>query len=359
MNFNCFDKKLLLLTFFLFVTSLLFAQTTTVSGTITDARNKQPLPLVVVSFAGSTISVNTDDDGKFVLTSTQPYSRIKASFLGYKDANVTITPGKEQILDIRLVPESTQLNEVVVKSGKKPKYRNKDNPAVELIKMVIQNKEKNRPESYPYIEYEEYDKMQFSLINVSPALSDKKFFRKYKFLLNNRDSTTLPGKSLLPVYVGETLSQYYYRKNPEKEKTITLGQKAVNVGGAVDNEGLSRNLRHLYNKVDIYSNSIFLMTNNFLSPIANSAPTFYKFFITDTIIVNNKKLVELSFTPRNTADMLFEGKIYITLDGNYAVQKAELTINKHINLNFVNSMQVNQEFEAYTGYGQLLIKIIL
>ncbi|MDB5124142.1 MAG: hypothetical protein JWP94_2271 [Mucilaginibacter sp.] len=345
MNFSCFDKKLLFLTFFLFVTSLLFAQTTTVSGTITDARNKQPLPLVVVSFAGSTISVNTDDDGKFVLTSIQPYSRIKASFLGYKDANITITPGKEQILDIRLVPESTQLNEVVVKSGKKPKYRNKDNPAVELIKMVIQNKEKNRPESYPYIEYEEYDKMQFSLINVSPALSDKKFFRKYKFLLNNRDSTTLPGKSLLPVYVGETLSQYYYRKNPEKEKTITLGQKAVNVGGAVDNEGLSRNLRHLYNKVDIYSNSIFLMTNNFLSPIANSAPTFYKFFITDTIIVNNKKLVELSFTPRNTADMLFEGKIYITLDGNYAVQKAELTINKHINLNFVNSMQVNQEFE--------------
>ncbi|MDB5133089.1 MAG: hypothetical protein JWR02_2838 [Mucilaginibacter sp.] len=345
MNFNCFDKKLFFLAFFLFVTSLLFAQPTTVSGTVTDAHNKQPLPFVVVSFTGSTISVNTDNEGKFVLTSPQAYSHIKASFLGYKDAGITITPGKEQTLDIMLVPASTQLNEVVVKSGKKPKYRNKDNPAVELIKMVIQNKEKNRPESYAYVEYEEYDKMQFSLIDVSPGLSNKKFFRKYKFVLDNRDSTTLPGKSLLPVYVGETLSQYYYRKNPEKEKTITLGQKAVNVGGAVDNEGLSRNFRHLYYKVDIYSNSIFLMTNNFLSPIANSAPTFYKFFITDTIVVNNKKLVELSFTPRNTADMLFEGKIYITLDGNYAVQKAELTINKHINLNFVNSMQVNQEFE--------------
>jgi hypothetical protein len=345
MNFSYFDKKLFFLAFFLSITSLLFAQTTTVSGTVTDARSKQPLPLVAVSFTGSTISVNTDDEGKFTLTSIQPYSHIKASFLGYKDASLTITPGKEQILDITLVPVSTQLNEVVVKSGKKPKYRNKDNPAVELIKMVIGNKEKNRPENYAYVEYEEYDKMQFSLIDVSPALSNKKFFQKYKFVLDNRDSATLPGKSLLPVYVGETLSQYYYRKNPEKEKIITLGQKAVNVGGAVDNEGLSRNFRHLYYKVDIYSNSIFLMTNNFLSPIANSAPTFYKFFITDTIVVNNKKLVELSFTPRNTSDMLFEGKIYITLDGNYAVQKAELTINKHINLNFVNSMQVNQEFE--------------
>src|SRR5580698_8624036 len=87
------------------------------------------------------------------------------------------------------------------------------------------------------------------------------------------------------------------------------------------------------------------MTTNFLSPIANSAPTFYKFFITDTVVVNNQKLVELSFTPRNTTDVLFVGKIYITLDGNYAVQKADLTINKNINLNFVNGMTVNQEFE--------------
>ena len=43
--------------------------------------------------------------------------------------------------------------------------------------------------------------------------------------------------------------------------------------------------------------------------------------------------------------MLFEGKIYITLDSNYAVQKAELGINKNINLNFVRSMHVDLDFE--------------
>jgi hypothetical protein len=84
----------------------------------------------------------------------------------------------------------------------------------------------------------------------------------------------------------------------------------------------------------------------FLSPIANSAPTFYKFFITDTLTLDNgKKLVELSFTPRNTNDILFEGQIFITLDGNYAVQRASLKINKNINVNFVRSMNVDQDFE--------------
>ena len=33
------------------------------------------------------------------------------------------------------------------------------------------------------------------------------------------------------------------------------------------------------------------------------------------------------------------------LIGNYAVQKDELTINKNINLNFVKTLSVNQEFE--------------
>jgi len=345
MDFKYFHKKLYNIILFLFCTTPLFAQTTIVSGTVVDGTNKKPLPFVAVSFPGTTIGVNTDNQGKYSIQSDKPVTKIKASFLGYKNAIFTVVTGKEQEINIRMVPSASQLQEVVVKSGKKPKYRNKDNPAVELIRKVIENKEKNRPTSYDYVEYKEYDKMQFSLANVKKDAASKPGLKKYAFVLDNRDSTTIPGKSLLPIFLDEKLSQYYYRKNPEKEKTTTLGQKTVNFGGAIDNEGLTVYFKHMYYKVDIYSNVVFLMTTNFLSPIANSAPTFYKFFITDTVVVNNQKLVELSFTPRNTTDVLFVGKIYITLDGNYAVQKAELTINKNINLNFVNTMSVNLEFE--------------
>jgi Family of unknown function (DUF5686)/CarboxypepD_reg-like domain len=345
MDFKYIRKKLFVLALFLFGTTYLFAQNTVVSGKVIDAGNNKPMPFVSITFPGTTIGVTTDNEGNYKITSDKPNPSIKASFLGYKDAYINIKPSLEQIINIRLNPVASQLNEVTIKSGKKPKYHNKDNPAVELIRLVIQNRDKNRAESYPYVEYKEYDKMQFSLSNVSNTLSDKKFFRKYKFVLDNRDSVSIPGKSLLPIFLDEKLSQYYYRKSPEKEKTVTLGEKNVNFGGSIDSEGLGQYFKHMYYKVDIYDNSIFLMTNNFLSPIANSAPTFYKYFITDTIMVNNIKVAELSFTPRNTSDVLFEGELYITLDGNYAVQKADLTINKNININFVNGMSVNQEFE--------------
>jgi hypothetical protein len=346
MGFKNFIKKLLFLIFFLSLTSVLFAQTTIVSGTVTDAGNNQPMPYVTVAFAGSSIGMSSNSNGKFRLTSAIPYNRIKASFVGYKDFFIAITPGKEQVINIKLHPSTEELSEVDIKAGKKTRYRNKDNPAVELIRKVIANKEKNRPKSYDFVEYKEYDKMQFSLSNVSDKLSDKKFFKKYKFVLDNRDSTTMPGKSLLPIYLQEKLSQYYYRKDPKKEKTEVLGQKTVNFGGSIDNEGLGDFFKYMYAKVDIYDNNISLVTNEFLSPIANESPAFYKFYITDTITIeNNVRLIELSFTPRNTQDMLFEGKIYITMDGNYAVQRARLSINKNINLNFVNSMDVDLSFE--------------
>ena len=99
-------------------------------------------------------------------------------------------------------------------------------------------------------------------------------------MLDNRDSITVPGKSLLPVYLDEKVSQYYYRKNPEKERTQVLGEKTVNFGGSIDHDGLTSTFKYMYGKVDIYENNINLITNNFLSPIANGAPQLYKYFIT-------------------------------------------------------------------------------
>jgi hypothetical protein len=320
------------------------AQTTVVSGKITDGGNKDGLQYVSVAFVGSTIGVTTNGQGYYSIRSSQPYSKIKVSYIGYKDATYNVTPGKEQVINIRMIPSSTQLSEVKIKTSKKAKYVN-ENPAVALIRKVIENKEKNRPESYQYVEYKEYDKIQFSLSNLSDKLKEKRLFKKYKFVFENQDSVTYPGKTLLPIYLKERLSQYYYRKNPEATRIVTLGEKSVNFGPGFDTEGLDEYFKHLYEKVNIYDNSIMLLGRQFLSPIANSAPTSYKFFITDTVTLDNgKKLVQLSFTPRNTNDILFEGEIYITLDGNYAVQRAGLSINKNINVNFVRSMHVDQDF---------------
>ncbi|MBB5394173.1 DUF5686 and carboxypeptidase-like regulatory domain-containing protein [Mucilaginibacter sp. AK015] len=340
-----YTLRYLFLVLFLLISAAVTAQITVVTGKVTDGGNKEGLPFVSVAFVGSTTGVVTDTHGMYTLRTNQPYTKIKVSYVGFKEATYNVLPGKEQVLNIRMIPSSTQLNEVSIKSTKKTKYVN-DNPAVALIRKVIENKPRNRPEAYDFVEYKEYDKIQFSLSNISDKIKEKKLFRKYKFIFENKDSTTYPGKTLLPIYLKEQLAQVYHRKNPEATRSVILGEKSVDFGPGFDTEGVGQYFKHLYEKVDIYDNSIMLLGRQFLSPIANTAPTYYKFFITDTLTLDNgKKLVQLSFTPRNTNDILFEGEIYITLDGNYAVQKAGLVINKNINVNFVRSMNVDLDFE--------------
>lgn len=323
-----------------------FAQQTAVKGVVTDAITKETIPYASFVVVGTGKGGRTDLDGKYNITIEGNYTQLKFSYVGYKAQLKTIKPGSSQVINVQLQNEAMQMDEVVIKAGKKPPYRNKENPAVELIRKVIANKSKNRMESYDYVEYKKYERMLFSMSNLSDKFKSKKVFRNYQFLFQEQDSTKIGGKNLLPVYQQEKLSENYFRKSPEKMRTVVVADKQVNFDERfVDNKGLSSYFERMYQDIDIYDNNISVVSNLLLSPIADGAPGFYKFFITDTISTHQPQLIELSFTPRNKMDMLFEGKLYVTMDGNYAVQNAYLTVNKDINLNFVRGLEAKLEFE--------------
>jgi hypothetical protein len=321
---------------------------TRVSGRVTSAVTGQPLPYINVKFTGSSIGISTDNEGKFNLGASGAFTHVTFSSQGYQQVIKAINNGQDNIINVKLKPSQTQLKEVVINSGKNKRYRNKGNPAVELIQQVIDHKSQNRMESTDYLQYDRYERIGLSLFNVSPKLVNSRIFGKYKFLL---DSTTIINgrmQTSLPVYFNEKLYQNFYRKTPEKSIQVLTAEKGINIIKFVDTVGLDIYLNRLYgNNIDIYENNIFIIVNQFLSPIADHSPDFYKFFITDTIQNGKEKLVELSFTPRNKGDLLFEGKLRVTLDGRYAVESCELNVNKQININFMRSLKINLDFKQY------------
>jgi hypothetical protein len=341
-----YNKSILIILILLTSVTALHAQTI-VRGVITDAKTKEAMPYVTVSFVGTTQGISTNGQGHYTLTTTDnAITQIKASFVGYRTAVRNITQGQEQTINIALAENSQSLSEVVIRSGKKKKYTNKNNPAVELIRQVIAHKAQNQVENYNYAEYKQYERMNFSLSNLSDKFRSKKIFKNYQFLFREQDSTAIGGKTLLPMYQEEKMSDNYFRKDPYAKKQIITANKQVKYDeNFVDNQGLTAYFNRMYQDINIYDNNVSLLSNQLLSPIANGSPEFYKFFITDTLKDVQPNLIELSFTPRNTNNLLFEGKIYITMDGNYAVQSAMLTVNKNINLNFVRQMQANLSFE--------------
>ncbi|MCC2548588.1 DUF5686 and carboxypeptidase regulatory-like domain-containing protein [Hymenobacter sp. BT175] len=321
------------------------AQTTTIRGVVTDAKTRQQLPFVSVAVSQAALGTNTDEDGHYTLRVPTQYTTLVFTYLGYGTVTKTFTAGQPQEINVSMTASAAQLGEVVVRGSKAPRYRSKDNPAVALIRQVIDHKAQNRPESYAYVEDEKYEKMSFAVSNLSDKFKSRKIFRNYQFLFKKQDSLAAGGVNILPIYLEEKLAKEYYRQNPPTHKTVVLGSKQVQFDKHfIDNEGLSAYFNRMYQDIDIYANNVFLLGNQLLSPIAANAPAFYQYYISDTLKQHTPPLVELSFFPRNRGDMLFTGKLYVTLDGNYAVQRATLSVDKRINLNFVKRLDARLEF---------------
>ena len=347
---NWWTKLGVLFLFILLVCTITISAQTAVKGFVKDAVTQEPLAFVSVYFQGGN-GVTSNDDGSYSIQSNNSkYTTLIFSYTGYKKIIKKIIPGTEQTLNIDL-ETTNSLSNVVIKT-KRGKYKNKNNPAVELIDKVIANKEKNKITAYDFVQYQQYEKLGLSLTNKPEKIMNNRLFKNYKFILENVDTTTLEGKALVPVYLEEKLSQNYYRKNPLKNKSYTQAEKKVNYGDLLDDNGITSYLKRLYADINIYHNNIVVLTSQFLSPIADMAPTFYRFYITDTVENNGIKLIRLNFMPRNTTDLLFKGVMYVTLDGNYGVQKINLSISKKANLNWARELKINQDFEKNADDGR-------
>lgn len=326
----------------------IFAQTT-ISGTVMDANTGQPLDGVgiYISDTGSADNAGTLSDslGKYSITLPEGLGTVLFAYLGYVTDTIHID-GSNDHLDVYMHTEQNDVGEVIISSKKRGRYKNKDNPAVALIRQVIAHKESNRVQHYDYVQYRQYEKMQIGTSNTPRYISHMPVMRKFNFLFQNTDSATDPGKAVVPLYMEETMADVYYRKKPEKYKTIITASKKIQFDKRyIDPNAITVFMKHLYQNIDIYKNDISIITNTFLSPIADEAPAFYKFYIIDTVEEDGVKLIEMEFTPRNKTDFLFYGNLYITLDGNYGVQKAVLNVSKDVNLNWVTDLSVKLDFQ--------------
>ena len=164
-------------------------------------------------------------------------------------------------------------------------------------------------------------------------------------------------KFILPISVDETASQKIYRKHPKSEKTIIKGMSSTGVNELfATGDMLSTVLKDVFTDVDIYDNDIRLLQYPFISPISSGdAISFYKFYIMDTTFVDKDKCFHLTFVPNNSQDFGFTGHLYVLADSSYTVKKCTMNLPKKSGVNFVDNMDIIQEFEQLPN-GEWVLK---
>ena len=123
-----------------------------VTGVVYDSRSRQPLDYVNVYYDGKNVGDLTDEKGRFIIKEDEGWNELTISSMGYVTQVVKLYPGKKKNLVIRLVPEPRKLDDVTI-TAKKKKYSRKNNPAVELMRKVINAKSRTDMRERDFFSY--------------------------------------------------------------------------------------------------------------------------------------------------------------------------------------------------------------
>ena len=313
------------------------------TGIVTDAATGDTIYYPSVSYKGHHIAVSGTAKGEYSIVRKEGLV-LTFSAVGYAPLQVVVKSSTPKILNIKLKSDTRQLAEVVVRQ-KRGKYSRKDNPAVELMRRVIAAKKRTRLENHDFFQYTKYQKITLALNDITPTQIDSGFIGKRRWMLDQVEHCPYNNKLILPVSVDETVTQHLYRKQPKTERDIIKGQSNAGINQLIQTgDIMDIMLKDVFTDVNIYDNDVRLLRHHFTSPIGNSAISFYRYYIEDTLYVGKDLCYHLQFTPNNGQDIGFRGELYIVADSTLHVKRCNLTLPIQSGVNFVQHLQVRQEF---------------
>ena len=319
-------------------------QSLQITGVITDEETGDSLSFASIVYKGHNISTVANVFGQYTIPRQEGWN-ITVSAVGYKSRIIPVNSKTRRKLNITLKPARQELAEVTVKS-RRNRYSRKDNPAVELMRRVVAAKKKTDLSNNDYYRYNKYEKLTLALNDLTPQQLESPFFTKKPWLLNQVEVNPYTNKLVLPVSVDETVSQKFYRKSPKDEKNIIQGQTSTGINDYFQTGDIINTVvKDVFTNVDLYQDDIRILQRPFTSPMSEKGIGFYRYYIEDTLAIGQDSCIHLAFVPNNMQDMGFRGDLYILKDSTLHLRRCQLSIPKQSNVNFVESLQVLQEYE--------------
>jgi hypothetical protein len=324
--------------FLLFVISGARAQTKVLRGVILDIQSGERVPFASMRLDKSGYGKLSDSAGGFIFRFEQwPRDTLQISYVGYQTYSLVLNDslfrqaGRDTINLVINLLRGEYSNEVTV--SRKVDF------GLLLWRKIVRHKEHNDRYRFHNFSYELYNKLELDLNQVNrERIQTVKLLKPFTFILNNIDSSE--AEPFLPIYITETLSDYYYERDPTtKRREVIKGSKTV----GLNNESVSKYLGGMEQNIDFYNNFIPVFDKRFVSPLSNNGDFYYRYRIIDTQYVNNRRLLHLIFTPKRKGESTFEGDCWVH-DSSFAIQKMTLRLNASANINFVQELSLIEEF---------------
>lgn len=320
-------------------------------GKISDASSKEALPYTSVRVRNTTNGCSSDNNGNFSFYAPLNDTLIISS-IGYKEEKIPLTKKTKIPLHITLKPIDYTLSEVTIKP-KKERYSRKDNPAVELVKSIIEHKNDNSIKNKNFYSRKRHEILNIALNNFDVPKGNN-IGKKFKFLEEYIDTSLISGKPILHVSSREVIGTDYFRQDPERERKHIIARNRNGIDDSFTAGEIDGLFEEVFKDVDIFQDNISIFRSRFVSPLSKIGTTFYRYYIMDTIDIDGEKYTDLLFTPFNAESLGFTGHIYVAIDSSYFIKAVDMNVPKEINMNFVEYMNIKQSFNRLNDGTRML-----
>lgn len=315
------------------------AQKVTIKGKVTDATTGEVINYATIAVKGTSIGTKSNFDGLYQLTFVKKNDSITVSCVGYRTLSFLVTSDTVQTINVRLLPFSNALREVRVTP------KGYVNPAWEIMKEVIIHKEKNDPRNLSAYQYESYSRIELDASHLSQSMLKKKFIDKAIAIADSMKITDANHIPVLPLFLSETVSDYFYQSKPEAKREDIKKTKTKGIGFE-DGTLLAQLTGSTFQQYNFYKNFVSAAGKDFVSPLTDSWKSWYDYELENRdAVIDGKTCYQIFFKPKQPQDLAFTGTIWIARE-NYALYQIKATVEPAANLNFIHQITVQQQMDA-------------
>ncbi|GAB3016318.1 DUF5686 and carboxypeptidase-like regulatory domain-containing protein [Niabella terrae] len=323
---------LLLLVGLLICCTAVLAQKT-LTGQVVDAHSEEPVPFASLSFQRTGTGVIADSAGRFHFSAPDwPSDTLIVTNVGYQPFFLTLNNERDSFA-ITIPLERGPLDDVVV-------VRSRIDKGLWLWKKIVAHKPENNRYKFDNFSYELYNKLELDIKNFKSLqrIARLKPLRPINDLINEHIDSS-EGIKILPAYLTEAITHYYFQKKPLRRREEII---AANTNG-IKNESMVKFLGGMDQVINVYNNFITVFNKEFVSPVSDNGDFYYKYTIPDTQYVAGERYFHLLFTPRRKGMNTFNGDCWVHAE-SFALQKMSLSLDKTADVNFMERYSYIQEF---------------
>ena len=296
-----------------------------VIGRVFDASNKQVLAFVSVVNLSEGKGVSSDIDGKFSI-SASPGDELRLSFVGFEAKKIKV---ESMVLpDVYLSPITVRVATAIV--------ANDDNPALRLIRKVINNRDLNNPEKGVKFNCKTYNKLVFTAALDSVLIAQPERIQE----LDSGSQEMIQFFSDKHLFLTESVTERSYIP-PDRNNEKVIASRVSGLEN-VDFTLLASQLQSF----SFYKSEVSILGVNYLSPISPVAPKEYVYTMQDTLLTEVDSVFVIEFQPsvKSGAGGL-KGLLYIN-GGDYAIRNVIAEPTKDVG---GMEIEVRQRYDKIDG----------